>query len=249
MNKFAKTIVALMLSAVAVIVAGCSKPEAPNNGENDNVQNDSIVAHDDSLNVHDYVDLGLPSGTLWATCNLGADTPEGYGDYFAWGETAPKEAYDWNGYKYGNFANDRYEFNKYCTDSVYGLNGFVDKLTILEPADDAATANWGADWRTPTMEEWDELLQNTTFAKATQNGVKGWRLTASNGNSIFLPAVGYWWDGVFDFAGIGIYWSSSLNKEFPNRAWGFHLNSDSCHVCGSSDRSRGQTVRAVRVGH
>ena len=126
MNKSAKTIVAIMLTVVAVIVAGCSKPEAPNNGENDNVQNDSIVAHGDSLNVHDYVDLGLPSGTLWATCNVGADVPEGYGDYFAWGETAPKEAYDWNGYKYGNFVNDRYEFDKYCTDSVYGLNGFVD---------------------------------------------------------------------------------------------------------------------------
>ena len=247
MNRVWTAIAAIML--MLVFVASCTKPDDPNNGGDNSGPNDSIVDDNGSIDGHDYVDLGLPSGTLWAACNVGADTPEGYGDYFAWGEIVPKELYDWNTYKYGSFVNEHYEFDKYCTDSVYGHDGFVDKLTVLESGDDAATANWGADWRIPTMDEWDELFQNTTFAKAIQNGVKGWCLTASNGNSIFLPAAGYWWDGVFEFTGIGIYWSSSLNKEFPNRAWGFHLNSDSCHVCGSSDRSRGQTVRAVRVGH
>ena len=107
------------------------------------------------MNGHEFVDLGLPSGTLWATCNIGADTPEDYGDYFAWGETEPKEIYDWKSYKYGRFLNERYELNKYCTDSVYGLDGFVDNLTILEPVDDVVRIYWGADWRMPTIEEWE----------------------------------------------------------------------------------------------
>jgi hypothetical protein len=236
-----------MLTVVAVIVAGCSKLKAPNNGENDNVQNDSIVAHDDSLNVHDYVDLGLPSGTLWAACNVGADTPEGYGDYFAWGETAPKEAYDWNVYKYGNFVSDRYEFNKYCTDSVYGLNGFVDNLTLLEPNDDAATVNWGDDWRMPTKEEWEELYQKTTWTWSDINGVKGRLLTGTNGNSIFLPATGFRLDGELICLGLGIYWSSTLHSHFPERGWSYHFDWESSHVCGTYERSRGQIVRAVRV--
>ena len=246
MNKFAKTIVALMLTIAAIIVAGCSKPEEPGNGGNNNGQNDSIVDHGDTLNLHDYVDLGLPSGTLWATCNVGADTPEGYGDYFAWGETAPKERYDWKCYKYGRFLNERYEFTKYCTDSVYGLDGFVDNLTILEPEDDAATVNWGEGWRMPTREEWEELYLNATYTITTLNGIDGCLFTANNGNSLFLPAAGYWWGSELNSAGIGVYWSSSINKDYPYRSWGYHINPDSSHVCGSSDRNRGQTVRAVR---
>ena len=243
MSKFTSTLAAMVL--MMVFAVSCTKSDGPNNGGNGG-QNDTIVDTGGSLNGHDYVDLGLPSGTVWATCNVGADTPEGYGDYFAWGETMPKELYDWKSYKYGNFVYERYELNKYCTDSCWGFHGFVDNLSLLEPIDDAATANWGAEWRTPTIEDWEEMFQNTTYVWTTQNGVNGWRFTALNGNSIFLPTAGYWWDGVFNGVDLGIYWSVSLNTEYPNRAWGFHFNSDSCHLCGSSDRNRGQSVRAVR---
>jgi hypothetical protein len=229
-----------------VFVVSCTKPDVPNNSEIVNGQNDTIVDNGGTIDGHDYVDLGLSSGILWATCNVGADKPEDYGDYFAWGETEPKEIYDWKSYRYGRFFNERYELNKYCTDSALGLNGFVDDLTVLEPADDAATANWGANWRTPTIAEWEELFETVPNEWATQNSVEGWLFTASNGNSLFLPAVGYYWEGSFN-QGLGIYWSSSVNMEFPYRAWGFHFNTDSSHLCGSSDRNRGQTVRAVHA--
>lgn len=242
MNKILKAMAAIMLLMVFSI--GCNKPDGPNDGGNNNDQNDS-VNYNGSLNGHGYVDLGLPNGTLWATCNVGADIPEGYGDYFAWGETVPKSIYDWKSYKYGNFINEHYELNKYCSDTGFGLNGFVDDLTVLEPDDDAVTVNWGAGWRMPTRGDWEELYQNTTYAITTLNGVDGCLFTAPNGNSLFLPAAGYWWGGEFNSAGIGIYWSSSINVEFPYRSWGYHINPDSSHVCGSSDRNRGQTVRAV----
>ena len=218
-----------------VFAVSCQKPDEPNNGGNDN---------GNDVNGHEYVDLGLPSGTLWATCNIGADTPEGYGSYFAWGETEPKDIYDWKSYKYGRFFNERYQLNKYCTDSCYGINGFVDNLPVLEPDDDVARVCWGEGWCMPTIGEWEELFLNTTGEWTKLNDVKGWRCTASNGNSLFLPAAGYWWDDAFN-ADLGLYWSRSINKEFPYRAWGFHFNCDSSHLCGSSDRNRGQTVRAV----
>ena len=239
MSRFTKAVASIVL--MALFATSCTKHNEPINGGNGNVQNDSAM-----LNAHDCVDLGLPSGTLWATCNVGADTPEGYGDYFAWGETVPKELYDWKCYKYGRFFNERYELSKYCTDSVYGLDGFVDNLTILEPEDDVATVNWGEGWRMPTREEWEELYENATYIITTLNGVNGCLFTASNGNCLFLPAAGYWWGSVLNGAGIGVYWSSSINKDYPYRSWGYHINPDSSHVCGSSDRNRGQSVRAVR---
>ncbi len=235
MNGSLKMMAAMML--VLVFAANCHKPDEPNQGGDDN---------GNMVDGHEYVDLGLPSGTLWATCNVGASEPEGRGDYYAWGETEPKDLYDWKSYQYGRFFNERYELNKYCTDSAYGLDGFVDSLTLLEPTDDVAKACWGAGWRMPTIEEWEELFLNTTDSWTTSNSVKGWLCTATNGNTLFLPAAGYWWDDAFN-ADLGLYWSSSVNKEFPYRAWGFHFNCDSSHLCGSSDRNRGQVVRAVCV--
>ncbi len=225
----------LTVMLMMVFAAGCNKPDEPNPGDDQG----------NELNGHEYVDLGLPSGTLWATCNIGADTVEEFGDYFAWGETELKELYDWKSYKYGRFIHERYELNKYCTDSAFGLNGFVDSLALLELDDDVARACWGGGWRMPTIEEWDEMFQNTSSVWTTQNGVNGWLFTASNGNSLFLPAAGYYWNGDLNAADLGVYWSVTLNEEYPYRAWGFHFNSFQCHLCGSSDRNRGQTVRAV----
>ena len=115
---------------------------------------------------HEWVDLGLPSGTLWATCNVGANSPEEYGDYFAWGETQPKEYYDWSTYQYCN--GSHYMLTKYCPTSGYGYNGFTDNLTILLPEDDASTVNCGSDWRIPTSEEWRELFSYTTSTWSTK---------------------------------------------------------------------------------
>ena len=207
----------------AVIATSCSK-EKPKN--------------DNPVVVHEYVDLGLPSGTLWATCNVGADNPEDFGDYFAWGETEPKDFYDWSNYKYGNCVDGFYELSKYYDD---------DGLTVLEPGDDAVRANWGEQWRMPTKEECDELYQETTFIWTKINGVYGRLLTGSNGNSIFMPATGFLLGDQFIGPGLGIYWSSSLQTVSLVSAWSLHFDWENCHVCATYERSRGHVVRGVRV--
>jgi uncharacterized protein (TIGR02145 family) len=193
-----------------------------------------------------YVDLGLPSGTLWATCNVGADTPEGYGDYFAWGETQPKDVYNWSNYQYCNVDGSDYQLTKYCNNSSYGYNGFTDNLTTLQPGDDAATANWGSGARMPTRQEWEELENYCSSVWTTQNGVNGRRFTGPNGNTLFLPAAGGRWGDELYYAGSdGYYWSSSLSTDDPYGAWRFDFNSDSAGVNGYN-RNIGRSVRAVR---
>lgn len=194
---------------------------------------------------HAYVDLGLQSGLLWAACNVGADNPEDYGNYYAWGERTTKTTYNYNTYKYCHGSYNA--LTKYCTDASYGYNGFTDDLTTLLPMDDAATANWGSDWRMPTLEEWQELLDNTTHTWTTQNGVNGLLFTASNGNSLFLPAAGCRGNDEFSNVGVGgYYWCSSDVWFHPHVAFGFKFGSDGTYVNGHS-RCRGQSVRAVRV--
>ena len=194
-------------------------------------------------NTHEYVDLGLPSGLLWATCNVGATSPEDYGDYFAWGETTPKDTYNWSTYQYCNGAYNT--LTKYCTNADYGNNGFVDNLTTLFPEDDAATANWGSGWRMPTKEEWQELRDNTTVTWTTQNGVNGRLFTASNGNSLFLPAAGYRSSSSLTYAGsYGGYWSRSLSADYPDGAWSFGFTNGG-YGMSSLGRYCGFTVRPV----
>jgi hypothetical protein len=193
---------------------------------------------------HEYVDLGLPSGLLWATCNVGADTPEDYGDYFAWGETQPKDYYDYSTYRYCMGSDNT--LTKYCQKSNYGYNGFTDDLTTLEPNDDAAAANWGGGWRMPTQAEFEELYNNTTNEWTTQNGVIGCLFTAANGNSLFLPAAGFRVrSGLYGAGSFGYYWLSSLDTDYPNDAWLLYFNPVYCGM-GSGGRDGGQSVRAVR---
>ena len=159
-------------------------------------------------NGHVYVDLGLPSGLLWATCNVGADSPEDNGDYFAWGETEPKDYYHWETYKLSANGN-YYSMTKYCLSTSYGT---VDNKNILELSDDAANANWGGDWRMPTKEEMDELCNKCTWTKTTINGVDFYKITSrSNGRSIIWPLAGYR-DGynLKEGGELECYWSSSL---------------------------------------
>ncbi len=191
------------------------------------------------------VNLGLPSGTLWADRNVGAATPEAYGDYFAWGETEPKEYYDWSTYKWCNGSSST--MTKYCTDSDFGI---VDDKMILEPTDDAATINMGAEWRMPTHEEASELRNHCTWTWEGRNGVNGYKVTGPNGNSIFLPAAGYRNDGDLGYsqlshAGSGaIYRSSSLIENVSSYAYAFYFTFDGKGWV-ESGRHYGQPVRAV----
>ena len=157
---------------------------------------------------HEYVDLGLTSGTLWATTNVGASAPEDVGDYFSWGETAPKYNYDWNTYKWCN--GSVYTLIKYCTDSIYGCLGMVDGKTELEPADDAAWVNWGSSWRMPSAEQINELCEECTWQETTMNGVNGQLATGPNGNTIFLPKTGIRYRSAHHDTDIGYYWSRTL---------------------------------------
>ena len=188
-------------------------------------------------NGYGYVDIGLPSGLKWATCNVGATKPEEYGNYYAWGETEPKTTYSWSTYKYGS---DSDELTKYCTDSSYGT---VDNKTQLELADDAARANWGGAWRMPTYDEWSELIDNCTWTWTVLNGHMGYIVKGTNGKSIFLPAVDFYYrDGLTD-AGNGVhYWSSSLDTDYPYYAWYANGGPD---IVNWYSRYYGRSVRPV----
>ncbi|MBQ6190567.1 MAG: Ig domain-containing protein [Bacteroidaceae bacterium] len=208
-----------------------------------------VIQNEDEL----YVDLGLPSGTLWATMNVGATSPEDYGDYFAWGETEGyndgKTTFNWSTYKWCEGSDNT--MTKYCNNSSYGYNGFTDDKTELDLEDDAAYVNWGPDWRMPSHEQFSELINsNYTITEwTTQNGVYGRKITSkTNGNSIFLPAAGYRISSSLDDAGSsGYYWSRALYTSRPDCAgWG-------CLSFGSNwvyttffTRYDGRSVRPVR---
>ena len=214
MNKL-RIIALLLLNMSMVIMISCAKDQ--NSGGNGNGGgNNSGGGGNGTNNDHTYVDLGLPSGTLWATCNVGAISSEGYGDYFAWGEVETKENYVWNTYKYSNGEYNR--LTKYCACSELGDNGFVDDLTVLQPCDDPASTKWGSDWCMPTKEQWMELYNNTLCYWTSQNDVVGMLFCASNGNKIFLPGGGYRYSTSGNSLGVCYYWSSSLNEN----SWGCH---------------------------
>ncbi len=195
----------------------------------------------------EWVDLGLPSGTLWATCNVGASSPEEYGDYFAWGETEPKDYYHSDNYKwFVEGSGIDYWTTKYCNDSTEGYNGFVDNKMELDPEDDAAYVNWGPSWRMPTKEQQDELRESCTWTWTTLNDVNGYQVTGPNGNTIFLPAAGYRHVHLLTADGTnGYFWSRTL---YPYTSFGaYYLRCFSTNVGWDyTRRSNGFSVRAVR---
>ena len=204
------------------------------------VYEDETESHDvDS----DFVDLGLSSGTLWATCNIGASTPEEYGDYFAWGETSPKRNYDWSSYKFGQESS----FSKYNT---------VDGLTQLELEDDAAYVILGKEWRMPTHEEELELAKECSWESVILNGISGYKITGPNGNSIFMPRGGLY-DGT-DYAcegstlsnvnTCGWYWSSTLNSKGSSYAQGLCFYPSLIENVVDHERCDGHNIRPVYVG-
>lgn len=204
-----------------------------------------------TIGTHEYVDLGLPGGVLWATCNVGAEKPEEYGKYFAWGDTTgytqdESHNFYWTTYKWCNGTYD--SMNKYCTDSGYGT---VDNKVILDPEDDAATANWGSGWRMPTLQEISYLYDSNyvTAEWTTVNDVGGFMITSkSNGNSMFLPATGYRTDVDLSFPGTyGIYWTRELNVNDNQSANILSIYAGGIIERNGMKREFGIPVRAVRV--
>ena len=185
-----------------------------------------------------YVDLGLPSGVKWATFNVGANSPEESGDYYAWGETSPKSSYTWLNYKWCEGSYNM--LTKYNCDSSKGV---VDYKTILDPEDDAATVNWGQGWRIPTKAEFDELIDNCTWTWSSINGVYGYEVKSNtNGNSIFLPSVGYYNDNTFQTYS-SRYRSSSLGVNTP--PYFLNFNASYIQIIFQGNQSDGYAIRPV----
>ena len=204
----------------------------------ESLENSDSVKTSGMENGYEWIDLGL--SVKWATCNVGATKPEEFGDYFAWGEVETKAIYYWSTYKYGSNWD---AMTKYSTDSYYGI---VDNKTVLDPEDDAATANWGGNWRMPTKAEQDELKNNCAWEWITLNGVGGYKVIGPNGNSIFLPAAGRVVTSSFVSERYGHYWSSSLDTETNNATLASHIFFISSDVdSGNEFRTTGQSVRPV----
>ena len=193
------------------------------------------------------VDLGLPSGTLWATYNLGASHPEEYGDYFAWGETQTKDEYSWSTYRYCNGSNKK--LTKYCYEKSYGDNEYWDGVTELTSYDDAATTLLGESWVMPSYEQLQELLDNTTHEWTEYNNVKGCLLTSKiNGKSIFLPAAGLKNEyGLRSYGSNGYYWTSSLSIVESDFASFLHVYVNDVAFMNNSNRCNGMPIRPVRA--
>ena len=209
----------------------------------------------------EMVNLGLTSGTLWAKTNIGAQSETEAGLYFAWGETAQHEGwladksthpYDWGEYQYAE--SDYNELTKYCNDSEYGYQGFMDGKTVLEATDDVATVVLGAEYKMPTKAQFEELIEETNnewVEDFNGSGVNGYKFTNKLDSSkyIFLPAAGGCNDSnLYSVGNEGYYWSSSLSEDDPDNAWGLYFNNEEVNMYYDS-RCGGFTVRPVRVAN
>ncbi len=188
------------------------------------------------INGHDWVDLGLPSGLKWATCNVGASSPEEYGNYYAWGETEPAPG---NNYSGANCEADGLSISELQS------QGIIDGDHNLTPSHDAATADWGGIWRMPTEAEQQELLNNCTWEWTVQGGKNGCKVTGPNGNNIFLPAAGLRNGSSLYYAGErGHYRSSSPDESDSSYACYLYFKSSFQNVSWSY-RHFGRSVRPV----
>ena len=192
--------------------------------------------HDNKIAGHEYVDLGLPSGLKWATCNVGAENPEESGNYYAWGETVTKDEYtEDNSLIFG------------LSRSELKAQGIIDEKNHLTQSYDAAAVNWGGSWRMPTSKEFGELIDNCTFERTTQNGIEVCKVTSkTNGNYIFLPITGYM-SGSELVSGNGYYWSSTPNSSKNTESYFLVFNEEDGCWCSSVTDSRpdGMAVRPV----
>ena len=190
---------------------------------------DALICPDE--NHPHLIDLGLPSGTKWACCNEGADKPETYGSYYAWGETEKKKVYDKSTYKFyqnGNYVN--------IGSDISGTEH------------DVAHVKWGGNWCMPTQDNINELVDNCTSEWTTLNGVKGRKfISKNNGNSIFLPAAGYRFDtGFYGVSYYGYYWSSTQDSSSEYYASNYLiLGSGDTHWSDKRCCYHGRSVRPV----
>ena len=197
--------------------------------------------------AHEYVDLGLPSGTLWATMNIGATSPEEFGEFFAFGEVVSNEdgksLYNWNTYKWCNGGPDR--LTKYCpVDSL----GAVDERKILDLQDVAAYVNWGPHWRMPDYLQLQELVSCCIWTESEMNNVPGFEVKGPNGNTMFLPSSG-WYNGK-NHDGVGKggdYWGANVSGADAKNAWGFWFFNGKYGFAIRFPRYFGRAVRPVYV--
>ena len=184
------------------------------------------------INGHKFIDLGLPSGLLWAECNVDASTPYADGDYYAWGETQTKSSYSWSTYKWGS------------SPAKYNSS---DGKTTLEASDDVATVKWGKECRMPSRAEFQELYNKCDWTwKSNYNGASGYLVTGPNNQTIFLPASGYRsLGGLGSHGSCGYYWSRSLNASDTDCAYYLDFNSGYVYPSYSNDRYYGRSVRPV----
>lgn len=251
-----KTVFALILGGLLVLAA-CKKEKTQgpvNSGDNteqtsnDEQQGDSgqpsggeqDPVDADPFNGHAYVDLGLPSGNLWATFNIGAAEVGEIGDYFAWGEVAARDSFGWQNYSYGHRYNG---LTKYCYDAEYGLNGYTDEYVTLLDEDDAVKVLWGGAWHMPTPDDFQELIDECAWS-IEEIGEVGCLVTGPNDNSIFLPLSGYM-DGTEVLAdSYGYYLANKLNDVGPHGADGLWFSLLERGVTGLN-RSLGYPIRPV----
>lgn len=207
----------------------------------DYIRNENTRQQEINMEEHEYVDLGLPSGTLWATLNVGASSLGKFGDYFAWGETegyyCGKTDFSWSTYKFCK--NDKNSLTKYCK---------TDDLTELLLEDDVAYIKWGNKWRIPSKAQWIELCSECTWTWACHsNGLQGRKVEGPNGNWIFLPfAGGRSGTSPFNANSNGYYWSRTLDTEFPSCAWDLLIQPSGGYWLNNS-RYFGASVRPVRA--
>lgn len=238
----------LILSALlmATLFAGCKKDD------DDEISSDALnkgvttVWSQDSTILISVVDMGR--GLSWATCNLGANSPEQTGDFYAWAETETKKEYtriSYNWFKNGDIAN----ITKYCTQKAYAYREKYDTVTVLKPADDPATVALGSQWQTPSSTQFRELIKRCTRTWGTVNGAWGCLLTSNdNGNSVFFPVTGVFDGNKITHSSIGFYWTRELNASSPNKAYSLWVRCDgdlSDIEVTDTDRERGLQVRAV----
>lgn len=231
-NIFLTLFSALALMLMVSCGSDSESDSTPNGSNNGNSSGVKANMH----NGHEYVDLALPSGLKWATCNVGATSPELSGTYFAWGE-AHFKAY---------FSSDTYKWSIDGSDSNFSKYTPIDDKTTLDAADDAAAVNWGGNWRMPTSREFQELLSNCQREWTTVNGLSGCKFTSSqNGKSIFLPACGYREGADLNDLGDYGYYRSASFYLIGNSVPSLYLNPGNTDVIYQIYRYCGESVRAV----
>jgi len=225
----------MLLALSAMTLSSCGDDEEDSSGTQTETSSGTQTETGGSSSAGKAVDLGLPSGTKWADRNVGADAPEGYGDYFAWGETQIKDSYtDDNSTTYG------------LSYSELQSNGIIDGNGNLTAKYDAATVNWGKKWRMPTQAEMEELMNSCIWTWTSKNDVNGYVVTGPNGNSIFLPAAGYrHGTSLYSAGSRGYYWSSTAHEDDSHYAYGLGFYGGDGYWDHWSRRYYGQSVRPV----